>query len=490
MTRPAAAPPPARPAPARLGPAVLTVLALLAGPGPPADGATQEPSAPAPASPPAESSGAEAAPPGAARVEPPEPGLYVGVATCASATCHGSARPLAGYDVLQNEYYTWLQEDRHAQAYNVLFEPRSQAIVRNLGLGAAHRVQRCLDCHALTPEPAKTARRLEIEDGVTCESCHGPASGWLEGHRSAGWTHADSVAAGLVDLRRPAVRAATCLGCHLGDAGRTVDHELIAAGHPALLFELDNYAAAMPAHWAPAGARRDPARAEEMLAGHGAAAWAVGQVATLRRGLEQIARRAEAGRWPEFAELACSDCHHSLAEERWRRPRAGGSPLGLPRWSPARWAALRPLVAAGAPGRLAELDRRLAAVAAAVARLDTPGREVAARARAAADGLTGLEAALAGVAWNQSRLVTLLGAVAAAGASPPPDYDTAAQTLLACNTLVSELLARRPELVGGSGLIATLDAMDRTVQSRPAYDRDRFAALAQRLAAQVGELPR
>ncbi|MEM7482975.1 MAG: multiheme c-type cytochrome [Acidobacteriota bacterium] len=423
--------------------------------------------------------------PAATGTAAPTAGFYVGVATCASSTCHGSTRPLSNFGVLQNEYYTWLQEDRHAQAYNVLFDERSRIIMRNLRGGRAHESQRCLDCHALTPQPEQAARRLEIEDGITCESCHGPASGWLEGHRSEGWSHADSVAAGMIDLRQPAVRAGVCLDCHLGSADRTVDHELIAAGHPALVFELDNYAAAMPAHWAPAGGRSDPARGDEMLSSHGAAAWAVGQVETLRRGLELIAGRAAAGNWPEFAELSCGDCHHSLAEERWRQPVTDRRRVGLPRWSPARWAVLRPIVSATAPGRLAELDRRMATVSGVVERFGTPPRQVADGARAAAAALAGLDEPLLAGPWDEPRLIALLAKVADPSA---PDYDTAAQTLLACNTLVSELIARRPELVESSGLVASLDAMDRAVQSRAAYDPNRFATLTQRFAAEVREL--
>ena len=61
------------------------------------------------------------------------PGLYLGVATCANSGCHGSTQPLDASRVLQNEYYTWLNRDRHAQAYNVLFNDRSARIARNMG---------------------------------------------------------------------------------------------------------------------------------------------------------------------------------------------------------------------------------------------------------------------------------------------------------------------------------------------------------------------
>ncbi|HEX3068250.1 MAG TPA: hypothetical protein VHX14_06725, partial [Thermoanaerobaculia bacterium] len=55
---------------------------------------------------------------------PSVPGHFDGVASCANSGCHGSTQPLNAARVLQNEYYTWLSSDRHAQAYNVLFSDR------------------------------------------------------------------------------------------------------------------------------------------------------------------------------------------------------------------------------------------------------------------------------------------------------------------------------------------------------------------------------
>ena len=41
-------------------------------------------------------------------------------------------------------------------------------------------------------------------------------------------------------MRDLPTRARTCLACHMGSGNTVVDHELIAAGHPVLTFELDN----------------------------------------------------------------------------------------------------------------------------------------------------------------------------------------------------------------------------------------------------------
>src|SRR5258708_29908038 len=52
-------------------------------------------------------------------------------------------------------------------------------------------------------------------------------------------SHESSINAGMIDTRKLAVRDQVCLTCHLGTTkDQVVDHELIAAGHPDLAFEL------------------------------------------------------------------------------------------------------------------------------------------------------------------------------------------------------------------------------------------------------------
>src|SRR5882672_6077400 len=78
----------------------------------------------------------------------------------------------------------------------------------------------CVKCHA-------TVFRGDANAGVSCESCHGPASGYLDVHQVKG-SYAKSVAAGLKDLRdKPPAIAKACVACHL-----TTDKRLVGAGHP------------------------------------------------------------------------------------------------------------------------------------------------------------------------------------------------------------------------------------------------------------------
>ncbi|MDX1562827.1 MAG: multiheme c-type cytochrome, partial [Gammaproteobacteria bacterium] len=167
--------------------------------------------------------------------------MHLGVATCASSQCHGSAVARTGANVLQSEYVSWTNDDPHAGAFQTLTTTESAAIAMRLGLGNAAEADECLDCHADHVPPARRGERFQLSDGVGCEACHGGAENWLVAHYNdpdAG--HEDNVAAGLypADLRS---RATLCLSCHLGTEDKFASHSMMAAGHPRLTFELDTF---------------------------------------------------------------------------------------------------------------------------------------------------------------------------------------------------------------------------------------------------------
>ncbi len=307
-------------------------------------------------------------------------GLYQGPSSCASGSCHGSPLPLDVYGVKQNEYGTWLRQDRHRKAYQALFNAKSKKIARLMRLsGPPHQSQTCLGCHALSVPRAAQAIPLDLEEGISCESCHGPSGGWIAGHAEEGWTHRQSVAAGMVDLQSLPTRARVCLGCHLGDARRSVDHELIAAGHPSLIFDLATYSLAMPAHWLPPVAADKQQREKT----EGPRAWMVGQAVALRESMRNLQHRATSGRLPEFSEMDCTACHHVLKEGGWRQERPDSLEPGLPLWNPARYTVLRHLIRVVAPN--SAVDTQIATLAGDIARLNTPPEKVAAAAKEIAE---------------------------------------------------------------------------------------------------------
>jgi len=327
---------------------------------------------------------------------------YIGAGGCASSNCHGgtSALPESSSRILGNEYSVWSVRDKHSKAYSVLANERSKRMGEILRVGNAQTAPRCTSCHA-AGSPAKF-----VSDGVACEACHGPAEKWLGPHTQANHPHASNVSLGMHDTKDVAARARKCLECHLGTGDKIVDHELIAAGHPDLVFELDTFSAALPMHW------RDP----KPQAGNSlprARAWAVGQAAALGEGMRLLAARAGAS-WPEFAELECYQCHHDLRAESWRIQRgyAGRKPGGLV-INYARQDVLRVLAAQSAREQAAALESSLAQVANLTAGRLSDAPAIAAAARAAAQQADLLAARFAKQDFDTAAARAIIKALAA-----------------------------------------------------------------------------
>ena len=299
--------------------------------------------------------------------------FYIGVESCGASTCHGSVTPRTALrtGIRQTEYTQWLSTDKHAKAYEVLLKARSIQMAKNLKMAEPpSKSARCLVCHALDVPKDLRSASYKVEDGVGCETCHGEAEGWLGLHIGHG--RAASLPVGMYDTRNLVKRAEKCVSCHVGDDTKNVDHELIAAGHPDLVFDFETYTAKLPPHW-----RSAPSD------GVGGRAWAVGQVVALRESLKRLARRTQqqaATAWPEFAEFECFACHHDVNniestyyrrgeanrllegppwDISWRQQRGYPGVAGIPPWNPARYFVLRQLVQALAPESRAALDQAL-----------------------------------------------------------------------------------------------------------------------------------
>jgi hypothetical protein len=321
---------------------------------------------------------------------PAETSKYTGPGSCSSTSCHGSVKPRADSRIFQNEYSIWVVKDKHAKAYETLTGPVGQRMGRILGIGKSEQAAKCLACHALDVPADARARTFELTEGVTCESCHGPSSAWLGPHTTRGWTHEQSVAAGMYDTRSLGRRAEKCLSCHLGTQEKFVDHEMIAAGHPDLYFELDSFSAVMPRHW-----KTPRESAPGVAAGNDAWAgvrdWGTGQAVQLRASMERIVWRTKGKNWPEYSELQCFACHHALTapEQSWRQERgyAGRRP-GDPPWNGSRYAVFRELTHQVDNEAAARLDEQVAQIAKMLSQLN-PDRENVATAAASAATLSG-----------------------------------------------------------------------------------------------------
>jgi len=320
----------------------------------------------------------------------PENGKYTGPGSCSSTSCHGSVKPRADSRIFQNEYSIWVVQDKHAKAYDALTGPVGERMGHILGLGKSEGAAKCLACHALDVPADARAKTFEISEGVTCESCHGPASVWLGPHTTRGWSHEQSIAAGMYDTRNLVRRTEKCLSCHLGTQEKFVDHEMIAAGHPDLYFELDSFSAVMPRHWKTPHEGSDGAPTGSD-AWSGVRDWGTGQAVQLRASLERVGWRAKGKNWPEYAELQCFSCHHALSapEQSWRQERGYvGRRPGDPPWNASRYAVFRELAHQVDDSAALRLDDQVAQVTKAMSQLN-PDRDTVAAAAAGAAALAG-----------------------------------------------------------------------------------------------------
>lgn len=264
----------------------------------------------------------------------------LGARRCASSGCHGSVRPDATNDdrMRRDEYLVWLEEDPHQRGHAVLNGERSLSMFRNLGLSPDDEqywlvMQKCVACHAMPVGQAVADAdcRQGTWEGVSCEMCHGPAEKWLKTHYRTDFislTAEEKARQGLFNTNDAHQRARLCVACHVGDEQRQVNHDWIAAGHPALKFEFTAYLSMMPGHWKDSRDRKNARSPED----HKLELWLAGQQVAADASLSQLARRATAAAeghadavWPEFADVDCYSCHHDLGSPlSWRQVRGFG----------------------------------------------------------------------------------------------------------------------------------------------------------------------
>lgn len=143
---------------------------------------------------------------GSVAVAAEDPALYAGIKSC--AMCHKKAET-------GDQFAKW-QASKHAAAYTVLASEEAKAAAAKLGITDPQKSGKCLKCHAtaynfteelqVKAEDGGTAK-VVVEDGVTCESCHGPGKNYKS--KTVMQDHAACIANGMV---YPATK--NCERCH------------------------------------------------------------------------------------------------------------------------------------------------------------------------------------------------------------------------------------------------------------------------------------
>ncbi|MBI5683764.1 MAG: hypothetical protein HZC54_01660 [Verrucomicrobia bacterium] len=100
-----------------------------------------------------------------------DPAKYIGISDCSK--CH-NAKKVGG------QFNKW-QAGPHSRAFAILGTPESKAIAARLGIANPQASGKCLKCHSTAynwTEQLQTTM-IKPEDGVVCESCHGPAKNYV-----------------------------------------------------------------------------------------------------------------------------------------------------------------------------------------------------------------------------------------------------------------------------------------------------------------------
>jgi hypothetical protein len=368
-------------------------------------------------------------------------GVHVGVASCAGSTCHGRQEG-DGRVVRQDELMRWQEPSSpsgaHSRAFAVLSNSRSQAIAQRLGIGPASSAPACLGCHA---DPGARGGRFQLTDGVGCEACHGGASNWLSSHYAVGATHAGNVAAGMIDLPNPAVRANNCLDCHFGSdrPGQFVNHRIMAAGHPRVSFELDLFSTLQQHHDEDSDYARRKGRTSNVKM------WAVGQATALDRALSlySTASLGQEGTFPEFYFFDCHTCHRRISDEASFRASATPNPArpipsGMPAFNDENMIMLAAAARATAPALAAKLDTDSRAFHAALARDRASAVQAAGRLKATAGTLA---ASFARTPFGSKETFAIIDAVTGNAVSARyTDYEGSVQAVMATDTLLNALV--------------------------------------------------
>ncbi len=403
--------------------------------------------------------------------------LYVGAGGCAAAACHGEAATAKSSPTSKNAYSLWMvQRDPHSIAYSVLKTEASRRILWLLDgatppptdeqpkpwqNAAPHRDTRCLTCHSILPDAGATLPDSLLADGVSCEACHGPAASWRQSHTTTGWLargpdryqtidNCDAAPAAIAtksnaatgdrmwNTRDMSSRANVCVRCHVGGSDRDVNHDLIAAGHPRLNFELAAFMANLPRHWDNSAEAPD----------HEIRLWSAGQLASSRaRGSaarparcaaeSDAPTRALQPAWPELAEYDCFACHHDLSAPSWRQElayTAGRRKPGTLPWGTWHFSRLQEDLWPTVLRNPSHPTAAIADVRARMATLAAKSEQVAPLANTLAKSLCG-DSTIAATDWTSPKIVSAM--IQISNSEKLDSWDEAAQRYLALVALAN-----------------------------------------------------
>jgi hypothetical protein len=206
----------------------------------------------------------------------------------------------------------------------------------------------------------------------------------------------------------------------------------------------------------------------------------------MRAWLARLQERAHGKVWPEFSELQCFACHHSLtsAEQSWRQERGyPGRRPGDPPWNASRYAVFRELTHQVDAGAADQLDAQLAQLSKLMSQLN-PDREAvastAATAQALADRFVGR---LQTQPFDQALTLRLLDRISAdADEISAADERAAEQATMALDSLFIAYV-KNAQLAHASEIRAAINELFVQLENPSAYNPNDFARGLRKLNA-------
>ena len=200
------------------------------------------------------------------------------------------------------EVHVW-RDTKHSQTFKVLTrKKRAKEIAGNMGIKRVKKADDCVICHFTSGYKRNKVKAIA---GISCESCHGPAKGWLEVHGDYGGKNvtrgretlehkveriAKIKQAGMIrpgDLYR---LAANCYRCHIVPSEKLVNVGKHRSGSDE--FELVSWSLGEVRH---KFLRSEGKKNEEVPPERKRMLYVVGKTLDLEYGLRALAKATEEG---------------------------------------------------------------------------------------------------------------------------------------------------------------------------------------------------
>ena len=150
---------------------------------------------------------------------------FLGAAKC--KMCHNKAKS-------GEQYKIWAAAS-HAKAFEVLASEQSLAIAKERGIADPQKADECLKCHVTAHgvDAAHLGKKYAMEEGVSCESCHGAGGDYqkLKVMKQITSCEIDGATVGLITPDE-----ALCVTCHNEESptfeGFDYEEAVKAIAHP------------------------------------------------------------------------------------------------------------------------------------------------------------------------------------------------------------------------------------------------------------------